>query len=107
LYFCLDENKKWHKEHLNKKANSSIISEAIGEVTGKKYLVKFELGKVDAKNQVKNHKPRKDTVKSKDISVKNDVKIEDKETVNKDAGAKGEDGEDMLKYFEKKFEIKE
>ena len=73
----------------------------------KKYQVKFELGKNDTKDQLKNNKPKKETVKSKDISVKNDAKIVDKKTVKKDTGTKEEDSEDMLKYFEKKFEIKE
>ena len=55
LYFCLDENKKWHKDHLNKAANSNLISEVIGEIIGEKYQVKFESGKVNMKNQTKNH----------------------------------------------------
>ncbi|TET49464.1 MAG: hypothetical protein E3J58_04980 [Actinomycetota bacterium] len=187
LYFCLDENKKWHKDHLSKTANSSIISEVIGEITGKKYQVKFESGKVNIKNQMKNHTGQnsppvrdedpdkdpgideggspgdrpgqentgkdKDRVKSKNTEesgnapVKNEKRVEQKKdstkpnadispkavqeggsggpakktggsgTVkdNKDTGTKkdnndtaGEDdSEDMLKYFEKKFDIKE
>ncbi|MFC2159920.1 DNA polymerase III subunit gamma/tau, partial [Actinomycetota bacterium] len=55
IFFCLDENKKWHKDHLSKTANSGIISEVIGEVIGKKYQVEFETGNVNTKNQMKNH----------------------------------------------------
>ncbi|HAJ95358.1 MAG TPA: hypothetical protein DCP02_03895, partial [Actinobacteria bacterium] len=55
VYFYLEENQKWHREHLNKSANLDIISAVIEEVTGKKYMVKFETGKTEKKNPFKNH----------------------------------------------------
>lgn len=56
-YFYLEEDKKWHKEHLNKSVNLNIISAVIKEVTGKKYMVKFEMGKTKKGNPLKNHIP--------------------------------------------------
>ena len=159
IFFCLEENKKWHKDHLSKTANSGIISEVIGEVTGKKFQVKFETGNIDTKNQMKNHSSQngstgedgknnkspgtdetektkkkagveKNTV-SEDKSEAADKKPakkssedtrpeektggsqtakDEKDGINqkdKDAGSAKDDKEDMLEYFEKKFEIKE
>jgi len=165
IFFCLEENKQWHKDHLSKAANSGIISEVIGEVTGKKFQVKFETGNIDAKNQMKNHsgqngstgedeKNRSPGIVETEKTEKEDKKEEKKDRVEKntvsenkseaadkkppegsgtdtrpeekmdgsqtvdgdksdiskkdnDAGPAKDDKEDMLKYFEKKFEIKE
>jgi DNA polymerase-3 subunit gamma/tau len=166
IFFCLDENKKWHKDHLSKPANSDMISEVIGEVLGKKYQVEFETGSLNTKNQMKNRsgknssngddgKSNRSSAVDKSRETKKEEKKEEKKdgaeknNVKKDRGMgadkksseksskdaspeekKGEsqpagenkDGvipkdkgdvpvkdekEDMLKYFEKKFEIKE
>jgi|GEM_PF-200567 len=165
IFFFLDENKKWHKDHLSKAANSDIISDVIAEITGKKYQVKFETGNINSKNQMKNHssqngstgedekndrstgidktdntdkedkkeekKDRADNNISEDKSAAADKKSPDESGVNtkptektggsqaikddkggikqedKDTGPAKDDKEDMLKYFEKKFEIKE
>lgn len=161
IFFCLDENKKWHKDHLNKAANSGIISEVIGEVIGEKFQVKFETGNIDAKNQMKNHSSQNgsagDDEKNKSPGIdeterngkeEKEHKVE-KKTVSEDKGEAADkkpqngngastgaeeetsgsqtvkddtdginqkdnddgsangDKEDVLKYFEKKFEIKE
>ncbi len=161
IFFCLEDNKQWHKDHLNKAANSGIISEVIGEVTGKKFQVKFETGNIDTKNQMKNHssqngstgedennrspgideaektekeekegKVEKETL-GEDKSEAADKKPpegsgadtgpeektegsqtikDDKDGISKkdnDVVSAKDDKEDMLKYFEKKFEIKE
>jgi len=140
VYFYLEENKKWHKEHLNKSVNLDIISSVIKEVTGKKYKVKFETGKTVKKNPLKNRiaavdpyeeidgpqaggpahgeDPDKD---SEDGAVKKDNNAKEIKAagikkdkskndpvegpVEKDSNKGGK--EDIMKYFEKKFEIKE
>ncbi|GAF77486.1 unnamed protein product, partial [marine sediment metagenome] len=162
IFFCLDENKKWHKDHLSKTANSDVISEVIGEVTGNKFRVKFETGNINSKNQMKNHSSQngsivEDEKNNKSPGIDETEKTEkevkgdnvEKNTVSKDKGAQAEkkppeesgadtrseekpgrsqtakddksstnqkdkdtlpakdEKEDMLKYFEKKFEIKE
>ena len=149
IFFCLDENKKWHKDHLNKAANSDIISGVIGEVIGKKYQVEFETGSINTKNQMKNHSSQKGpngddekinrspgidknektknedrgaagdkkSLKESDASVKPAEKKDESQTVkydkdgtiqkDKDDVPAKDENEDMLKYFEKKFEIKE
>jgi DNA polymerase III subunit gamma/tau len=148
LFFCLDENKKWHKDHLGKAANSDIISEVIGEVTGKKFQVKFETGNINTKNQMKNHSSLNDSSGEKEnnsgspgIDETEKIKKEKEEnkveknpigkkkataTDKKSPGEISTDGkpgvntggsqaiegdedgkEDILRYFEKKFEIKE
>jgi len=165
VFFCLDENKKWHKDHLNKKANSDIISDVISEVTGKKYQVEFETGNINMKNQMKNHssqdsssgedkknnrsagtdkleKTKKEEKEEKEEEAgKNNANkdesqaagkkptaesgadtrpaektggeqntktgIDSADKKDKNTGSAGDGKEDMLKYFEKKFEIKE
>jgi len=161
IFFCLEENKQWHKDHLSKAANSDVISEVIGEVTGKKFQVKFETGNINSKNQMKNHSSQNgstredennkssgidetektgkeekgDKVEKKTVSEEKGVPADKKPAKesgadtrpeekaggsqtekddqsgpnqkNKDAGSAKDDKENMLKYFEKKFEIKE
>jgi hypothetical protein len=161
IFFCLEDNKQWHKDHLNKAANSGIISEVIGEVTGKKFQVKFETGNIDTKNQMKNHSSQngstgedennrspgideteKTEKEEKEGKVEKETLGEDKSELadkkppegsgadtgpeektegsqtikddkngiskkDNDVVSAKDDKEDMLKYFEKKFEIKE
>ncbi|MES0340965.1 MAG: DNA polymerase III subunit gamma/tau [Candidatus Humimicrobiaceae bacterium] len=149
IFFCLEENKKWHKDHLNKAANSDIISGVIGEVIGEKYQVEFETGSINTKNQMKNYSSQKGP-NGDDEKINRSPGIDKNEkTKNEDRGAAGDkkspkessanvkplekkdesqtvkddkdgtiqkdkddvpakdENEDMLKYFEKKFEIKE
>jgi hypothetical protein len=128
LYFYLEENKKWHKDHLNKSDNSTIISSVIGEVTGKKYKVKFETGKAGAKkkkiegqaqpqeekkpagvpassNKKGESGPGKDQEIKKVSHKKDDPGSEKQEKVDKRKNPGVE--EDVMEYFEKKFDIKE
>ncbi|MBN2072364.1 MAG: DNA polymerase III subunit gamma/tau [Actinobacteria bacterium] len=55
VYFVLDSSRKWHRDHLSKKENLELVSSVIREITGKKFQVKFELGDIDNKNQIKNN----------------------------------------------------
>jgi len=126
LYFYLEENKQWHKEHLNKSVNSAIIASVINEVTGKKYGVRFEAGDVKEKNG-KNSPPggppeedppenvrepedeyegKGDAGREKKAG-KNDGQAAGKERQEGAAGESGAGDEDIMKYFKKKFEIKE
>jgi len=43
ITFFLDNNKKWHKDHLSIQANLEIIRDIIKEITGKNFIVQFEL----------------------------------------------------------------
>jgi DNA polymerase III subunit gamma/tau len=135
LYFYLDENKKWHKDHLNKRVNSNIISSVIMEVTGLKYPVVFETvksfsGAKPADFPDDDTKAFKDTVYESPRGnagkgISEDVpeyyngmgkSLEDKmesgplqeETGSDREKKSGKDsGEDVIKYFKKKFGIKE
>jgi DNA polymerase-3 subunit gamma/tau len=127
LYFYLEKNKKWHQDHLNKKANLAIISSVINEVTGKKYEVKFETGEVNAKNGkngvIENPReeepPERISEPGPDFTGNETGKKDNKEKKEKKNGgtAKNKSGkaekkeatgdDDVIKYFEKKFEIKE
>ena len=130
LYFYLEENKMWHKDHLNKSSNSIVISEAIKEVTGKKYQVKFETGVVLTKNGKAEEPPVKveeEKMLAKEPETTKEMKgkkaVKSQKDVKKLGGKKDDidDGliagsgreesvvgdEDVMKYFEKKFEIKE
>jgi len=113
LYFCLDEKKEWHKDHLNKKDNIDLITGVIKEVTGRDFKIKFELGKkgnkIDTVNDAKS-----DTggyAAEKDKPGKTDSKTENKTGDNPGtvAGDKknSHTEEDIFNYFEKKFDIKE
>jgi len=126
LYFYLEENKQWHKEHLNKSVNSAIIASVINEVTGKKYGVRFEAGDVKEKNG-KNSPPGRPPEEDPPENVrepedeyegkgdagrekkagKNDGQAAGKERQEGAAGESGAGDEDIMKYFKKKFEIKE
>jgi len=139
-YFYLEENKKWHKDHLSKSANLDIISDVIKEVTGKKYTVKFETGKTEKKSPLKNRieatepyeeidesqvdgpVPDEDTDEGSEDEVieKNDNGKEMKAAATKKNKSKDSlvenpvekdsnkgSKEDIMKYFEKKFDIKE
>ena len=126
-YFYLEENKKWHKEHLNKNANLNLISEIIKEVTGKKYIIKFEIRKIEKKNPLKN-RIAADTIERSagpepDVEIKSEdnaaegsgeeikANAEAEKTIKKaiveDSIEEDNSDKKLLKYFEKKFEIKE
>jgi hypothetical protein len=112
LYFVLSEDKKWHKDHLNKVKNVELISGIIEEVTGIKYKIKFELGGVEPKNN-----KYKDSSQAVSENPADDFAGEGIPEDNKDpdpgkdtkAGPDREpdDPDDVFKYFEKKFKIKE
>jgi len=113
LYFCLDEKKEWHKDHLNKNSNIDLISSVIKEVTGRDFKIKFELGKEGNKNDTVND-AKSDAgsyAVEKDKTGKTDDKAENKTGDNPgpEAGDKKDSytEEDIFNYFEKKFDIKE
>jgi DNA polymerase-3 subunit gamma/tau len=60
VYFLLDEKNRWHRDQLNKKANTELISDVIKEVTGKDFKVVFETG---AKEDVLNYFEKKFQIK--------------------------------------------
>ena len=99
LYFILSEDKIWHKDHLNKEKNVKLIAGIIKEVTGIKYKIKFELGRI-ALDKSKKDKDNKQAVHVKE----NPDPPKDIEDMQDRAPDKQED---VFKYFEKKFKIKE
>jgi DNA polymerase III subunit gamma/tau len=127
LYFYLEENKQWHKDHLNKSVNSAIIASVINEVTGKKYGVRFETGDVREKNgknslpggppeeedpPISVREPEEDYEEKGDAGLekkagKNDLQAAGKDGQKDPGGESGAGDKDIMEYFEKKFEIKE
>jgi len=127
LYFYLEENKQWHKDHLNKSVNSTIIASVINEVTGKKYGVRFETGDVKEKNgknsppggppeeedpPISVREPEEDYEGKGDAGLekkagKNDVQAPGKGGQKDPGWESGAGDKDIMEYFEKKFEIKE
>ena len=43
LVFYLDGKRKWHKDHLSKNKNASLIQEVVKSVTGKNFHIVFDL----------------------------------------------------------------
>ncbi len=128
LYFYLEENKKWHKDHLNKSANSAIIASVINEVTGKKYGVRFETGDVKEKNGENpaageppeeedapesvrepegNYEGNRDAGRDKKTEENNREAGTGKGMQESDSGESGAGDEDIMDYFKNRFEIKE
>jgi DNA polymerase III subunit gamma/tau len=136
LYFYLDENKKWHKDHLNKSGNSNMISSVIMQVTGMKYPVVFETVKSfsgaskedftddyirDFEDSVYEN-PR-DNNKGKEITGNEPEYYDEKGQSSKDKIESGlsqektgndmdkksgkDKKEDVIEYFKEKFGIKE
>jgi len=99
IYFYLEQNKNWHKEHLSKTNNTIIIQELVKEVTEKNFEIIFDLlsekNKADLDliiNLSKSSELKKDVIKDADIRHE---KLADDEF------------EEIDKYIEEKFEIKE
>ncbi len=134
LYFYLGEDKKWHKDHLNKSVNSGIISSAIMEATGMKYPVVFETIKSapdDRSSDVSDDTTTIEEVVDAGVEDRMDDKISEKvpgylhgvenSTKHLKKSGKVEEGpesdqeiaagkdssEDMIRYFKEKFGIKE
>jgi hypothetical protein len=124
LYFYLEETKNWHKDHLNKKVNLAIISSVINEVTGKKYGVKFETGEVKGKNgknvviesppeeeeppeRISEPEPEFTGNKSGKKENKADKEKKNSSTAKNNPDKVEKKDDDVMDYFEKKFEIKE
>jgi DNA polymerase-3 subunit gamma/tau len=109
LYFYLDKEKEWHKDHLNKIKNIELISSVIKEVTGKGFKIKFELGKkmdkIDVISDAKSEASSKLTGESKaedaENKASNSLNSKDRSSEN------SRTEEDVFNYFEKKFDIKE
>jgi len=102
IYFFLEQNKNWHKEHLNKTNNTIIIQELIREVTGKNFEIIFDLLGEKNKNDhdliinlSKSDELKKDFIKNADINdIRHEKQIDD-------------EFEEINNYIEEKFEIKE
>jgi len=115
LYFCLDEKKEWHRDHLNKSSNADLISDVIKEVTGKDFKVKFEINKKkigDTKNSIKSSIDNKviienETNKTNKKTGDNDTNLENKNDKRNNSSDDNDKEDDVLSYFEKKFNIKE
>lgn len=114
LYFSLGEKKEWHKDNLNKNSNAELISGVIKEITGKNLKIKFEIKKKNNKSNIKNESNTGDRIgkkaaESRKYNKSNDKDPEDAKTVKVKTGeSKGfASGDDILGYFEKKFNIKE
>ncbi len=119
LYFRLEANKKWHKDHLNKRGNADLISGVIKEVTGRGYKVKFEIAEGEGKEG--KDKPEDSTgagtadkYTEAKKNGKSGEKFKDKVEPgnNEDENVYGQEDEskskeDIISYFEKKFNIKE
>ena len=110
LFFYLDSNKRWHKDHLNRAVNVELISKIVEEVTGKSYMIKFELGKDGEKDTAK----KKSSAELADGNLV-ETEVEDKNQhikVSENTKRAEEENNSLKKdeifnYFEKKFEIKE
>ena len=102
ISFFLEKNKNWHKEHLNKSNNSILIQDAVRELTGKNFEINFDIineinvntkGIITLRDLSKTDELNKEIIQNEKAE-----KRQEKQTDNK---------EDILKYIEEKFEIKE
>lgn len=131
LYFNLGRKKEWHRDHLNKKGNADLISYVIKETTGKDFKVRFEIKEKNDKGgerkNIENNKEDKIVSEEEMVSKKEDKKInvtvkdainsgDNKGKIKNKPGKKGKDydgdkenksEDDVINYFEKKFNIKE
>ena len=109
LYFYLDKEKEWHKDHLNKIKNIELISSVIKEVTGKDFKIKFELGKKMDKIGVISDAESEASSKSTGESRAEDAENKASNSSNSKDGSSenSRTEEDVFNYFEKKFDIKE
>lgn len=109
LYFYLDKEKEWHRDHLNKSKNIELISSVIKEVTGKDLRIKFELGKkVDKTNVMSGVESKVSSKVSGKSRAENAENKASNSSNSKDRSSKNSrTEEDVLDYFEKKFDIKE
>jgi len=109
LYFYLDKEKEWHKDHLNKIKNIELISSVIKEVTGKDFKIKFELGKkmdkIDVISDAESEASSKLTGESKAEDAENKASNSSNSKDGSSENSRTE--EDVFNYFEKKFDIKE
>ena len=108
IYFYLGENKKWHKDHLNKASNKEIISKIIKEVTDKKYGIKFEIKENNSKVELNKEGEQVD-LKNKVLKIENNKNNFEKDINKKSKEETGvnKSKDDIFDYIEKKFEIKE
>lgn len=110
VYFLLNEKKEWHKDQLNKESNAELISGVIREITGKDFKIMFETGKKEDKAGMGSSV--EDETKEEAADADNDTAEgkKSKEGTDTDSDSKNKKGgstEDVLNYFEKKFDIKE
>jgi len=121
ITFYLDNNKKWHKDHLSIQANLEIIRDIIKEITGKNFIVQFDLLAEDDITKANSVSPEVkvfsdaeeveisvDTDSKGEITRKeNSLNISDKD--NKDNKKENGDktGDIIYDYIEEIFHMKE
>ncbi|MBC7333267.1 MAG: DNA polymerase III subunit gamma/tau [Actinobacteria bacterium] len=99
LCFYLDENRKWHRDQLSKESSINLISKVIKEVTGRDYKIRFEL------EDISNRRGFKANTNLKDLTIEGNEGKDSLSDTNLSDASMSED--DILDYFERKFEIKE
>ena len=119
LYFLLGEKNEWHRDHLNKSSNAELISGVVKEITGKSFKIKFEIKKNNKSNIKNNTESISGSSAGKSAGEKVNAGSGPEE--NKSGGIDNENSttgkskkdsktareDDVLNYFEKKFNIKE
>jgi len=98
VVFYLESNKKWHKDHLSKNNNLSLLQELIYSLLGVRLKILFELLKSSQDLNVLNSS----TLSPSNISNSNNIG----NTSNLD-NPNGFEEKDILTYFENKFNIKD
>jgi len=103
---------------LNKGNNANLVSDAIKKVTGRNYMVRFEVKEdknrsmkkeevIDKPEEVAKDKGKKDGAGNGSVNKNNEAGMSQvPEDGSKDKEISG-GGEDILGYFEEKFKIKE
>jgi DNA polymerase III subunit gamma/tau len=109
ICFYLANDKKWHKENLNKIDNASFIQDIIKDISGKDYKVVFEIADTDKAIHdtdkiidLKEHTIENEIAPSGNMSGKEKKRENDNKSNNKNDAE-----DDIFDYIEEKFEIKE
>jgi DNA polymerase III subunit gamma/tau len=110
ISFYLANDKKWHKENLNRINNTSFIQDIIKDITGKDFKVVFEIADTDAAIH-ETDKAIQDNDKiiyPKEHIIKNEIYIEEKnKEIDNKSNITNDTEADIFDYIEEKFEIKE
>ena len=117
ICFYLSENKKWHKDHLNKVKNAAIIQESLREITGSNMKVVFDFEPGGNKEKKDNDKNRIEDIKDKipdgiieeaatsneDIAEPEKDGVKEPKKPGEGAGNKVSGENDIYEYIETKF----